>query len=127
MNSFTLNGDVWRVRMVDRMSGDLVDRTGSLRLATTDPETLTIYLSDRLSGSMLTRVLVHEIGHAVMFSYDLIGELHRMVKPEYWIMAEEWVCNFIADYGMAVFNRAARVLGGKAMACVPEAVERLVA
>lgn len=127
MDSFTLNGDVWRVRMVDWGSNALVDRTDNLRLATTDPNTMTIYLSNRLSGSLLSRVLIHEIGHAVMWSYDLFGELHRMVKPEYWIEAEEWICNFIADYGMTIFARAARVMGGKALTCIPAAMENLVA
>lgn len=127
MDRFTLNGDVWRVRRVNGRSDALIDRTGSLRLATTDPDTMTIYLSDRLSGSMLARVLIHEMGHAVMWSYDLTRELHRMVRPEHWVEAEEWVCNLIADYGLTVFNSAARVLGNRAITCVPDSMARLVA
>lgn len=124
---FTLNGDVWNVRYARWDSEALVDRTGQLRLATTDPETFTIRISDRLSGSLLARVLIHELGHAIMVSYNLIPELHKMVKPEYWMEAEEWVCNFLADYGMTVFSRASKVLGKGALACVPDAMSRLVA
>lgn len=127
MDSFTLNGDTWRVRVVDGSSDALIDRTGSLCLATTDPETMTVYLSDQLRGQLLTRVLIHEIAHCVMYSYGLDSQLRRMVKRRYWVEAEEWVCNFIADYGMAVFNSAAKVMGRRALACIPAAVEKLVA
>lgn len=127
MHSFTVNGDTWHVRMVGRRDDALIDRTGQRRLATTDPFTMTVCLSDELSGSMLSRVLIHEISHAVMWSYDLTRELHRMVRPEHWIEAEEWVCNFMADYGMMVFNRAAKAMGGAAITCIPDVMSRLVA
>lgn len=39
-----------------------------------------------------------------MFSFDLLRDIHRMVHPEYWLEAEEWVCNFIADYGLLIFS-----------------------
>lgn len=122
-----LNGRFWRIVVVRWNSRELVDRTGELRLATTDPDTYTIRLSDRLSGSLLAKVLIHELGHAIMVSYNLIPELHKMVKPEYWIEAEEWVCNFIADYGMTIYDRASKFLGKSALECVPDAMSRLVA
>lgn len=76
---------------------------------------------------MMARVLIHEMGHAVIWSYDLFDDIHRMVKPQYWVEAEEWICNFLADYGMEVFAAASRVMGGGALTCVPEAMERLIA
>lgn len=99
MDSFLMNGYLWRVKYVSPESFDLIDRTGKKRLATTDPRTKYIYLSIELQGDILNRVLLHELGHAVMFSYGLLDRLHFYVRPEYWIEAEEWVCNFIADYG----------------------------
>lgn len=127
MHSFIINGDFWRVEMVDPFSTELVDRTGNLRLATTDPETMTVYLSDRLSGSLLNTVLIHEMAHCVMISCDLLDELHRFAKPEFWVEAEEWICNFIADYGMLIFNSVAHVKGDEAYKVVPSAMEGLVA
>lgn len=127
MDGFTLNGDRWRVVMVDERDPALIDRTGHLRLATTDPDTLTVHMSDRLHGDMLARVLIHEIGHCLMVSYDLIGQLHRMVRPEKWVESEEWVCNFLADYGMLAFSNAARVMGNGALKVIPSAMERLIA
>lgn len=127
MSSFVINGYSWRIKFVEPNSEFLIDRTGNLRLATTDSNTFTIYLSNRLYGSMLHRVLIHEISHAVLWSYDLIIELHKMVRPEFWIESEEWLCNFVADYGMAIFSYARKALGNKAIIYIPEALERIVA
>ena len=127
MDGFTMNGYSWRVCFVDSDDPMLVDRTGELTVATTDPETLRVYISNSLDGSFLTRVLVHELGHCAMFSFGLLDDIHRMVHPRYWIEAEEWVCNFIADYGMKIFSVAYSILGERAIEVVPYEVERLVA
>lgn len=111
MNSFVMNGYFWQVLDVDPASELLVDRTGTLTVATTDPSTLHVYLSRNLYGRMRERVLLHELGHVTMFSFGLLSDLHRMVRPECWIEAEEWVCNFIADYGFRIFEIAGDVLG----------------
>lgn len=104
MGWFTMNGYFWTVKIVSPDSPMLVDRTGSLTLATTDPSTRTVYLSSSLQGDILRRVFTHELGHCAMFSFDLLRDIHRMVHPEYWLEAEEWVCNFIADYGPLIFS-----------------------
>lgn len=111
---------------VDPNSDLLVDRTGNKTVATTDPLTRCIYLSNSLEGDFLNRVLIHELGHCVMISYDLIQDIHRMVKPRYWIEMEEWICNFIADYGVQVFQKAYDILGDEAWLVVPYQLERLV-
>ena len=109
--SFILNGYYWRVKYVDPLSPLLRDRTGHQTVATTDPTNHCVCLSSELSGDFLNRVLIHELGHAAMISFGLLGEIHRMVKPQYWIEAEEWVCNFIADYGVRIYTAAYDVLG----------------
>lgn len=127
MKGFRINGEHWGVRMVDRSSNALIDRTGERRLATTDPHTMTVYLSSDLSGDMLARVLIHEIGHCVMWSHGLIYELHEMVKPRYWVKAEEWVCNLIADYGVEIYKAARSVIGTNAIMLIPDALDRIAA
>lgn len=62
-----------------------------------------------------------------MVSFSLLDDIHRMVKREYWIEAEEWICNFIADYGMGIFEAAYSVLGPDAWRVVPYEIERFVA
>ena len=117
---------LWHVVFVPPDSDLLVDRTGVKTVATTDPMTRCIYLSDSLEGDFLNRVLIHELGHCVMISYNLLPVIHKMVKPEYWIDMEEWICNFIADYGVAVFKAAYQILGDDAWLIVPYELERLV-
>ena len=113
MERFTLNGIPWRVYYVPKHSLYLVDRTGNTRLATTDIRLHTIYIYEGLSGELLLRVTAHEMGHAVMESYHLTEELHAFVMPEYWLEAEEWVCNFVADYGLMILDSAKRSVGNK--------------
>lgn len=122
-----MNGYSWRVCYVDADDPMLVDRTGRVTVATTDPGTLTVYMLRDLDGEFLTRVLIHELGHCAMFSFGLLDDIHRMVHPRYWLEVEEWVCNFIADYGMTIFDTAYAILGDRAIAVVPYEVERLVA
>lgn len=121
MNWFIMNGIQWRVETVDPDSPYLVDRTNQYKLATTDPNTHCIYLSKSIPEYMHDHVLIHEIGHCVIFSFDLFEALHEMVKPQYWIDIEEWVCNFLADYGFMAYSIA------KSIQMVPAELEKLVA
>lgn len=127
MTHFQMNGYLWRVMDVPERSPMLVDRTGTSRVATTDPNTRCIYLSDKLGGGFRNRVLLHELGHATMFSYGLIDQVHQFVEPEHWIEAEEWICNFIADYGLMIFSIAYRILGEEAWIYIPYELGKLVA
>lgn len=122
-----MNGQPWRIQFVDPRSPYLIDRTGDLKLATTDPKTHAVYISSNLYGDMLNRVLTHELGHCAIFSFGLLDDIHRVVKPENWIEAEEWVCNFIADYGLQIFSIVHSVLGKEAWLFVPYKVEPLIA
>lgn len=92
-------------------SSELVDRTGELRIATTDPADSTVYLAYNIPKDIFHHVIIHELGHCVMLSYHLIPYIRRVVHPEYWIEAEEWVCNLIADHGVQVENIYQRIFG----------------
>lgn len=126
MRHFIMNGILWKVRFVDPSSPYLIDRTKTHRLATTDPKARSIYLSSSLKGDMLTRVLLHELAHCTMFSFGLLQDIHRATPPSRWIEAEEWVCNFIADYGRQIFQTAYSILGDDAWLYVPYNLEKLV-
>lgn len=122
-----MNGYVWRIIRVNPHSSYLIDRTNQMRVATTDPRTLCVYLSSDLEGEFLTTVLLHELGHCVIFSYGLLDDIHSVVDPKYWMEAEEWVCNFIADYGRQVFLIAKKTLGDEAWRMVPYELSQLIA
>lgn len=119
MSTFEMNGYLWQVVRVRSNDPMLVDRTNTLTVATTDPTTCTVYLSDALRGDFLVRVLIHELGHCALFSYGLIDDIHRVTYPDCWIEAEEWACNFIADYGFQIFSAAYKTLGMKALDRIP--------
>lgn len=127
IDNFYMNGYQWHVKKVSPYSPELVDRTGNRTVATTDPIKHVVCISDQLNGSFFARVLIHELGHCAMISFDLIDEIHKMVYPEYWIEAEEFMCNFIADYGMLIFQTGYRLFGDKALMFVPFEIERFVA
>lgn len=115
-----MNGILWRIEVVPHNSLMLVDRTGNERLATTDPEARKIFLSNELHGEFQERVLIHELGHCAIFSFNLQYDIHKGVKKEYWLEAEEWLCNFIAEYGQRIFETAS------SLEIVPQKVEEIV-
>lgn len=121
-----MNNRLWRVIYVDPQDPRLVDRTRTRTVAVTDASTNSIYIRRDLTGDFLYTVIIHELGHCAMISYNLFDEIHRMVKPEYWIEAEEWICNFVANYGYQIFSAAYRVLGDDALMVIPRELEKLV-
>lgn len=125
-NSFIMNGYFWRVLSVPPDSPFLVDRTGEVRVATTDPKTQCIYLSDALEGEFLKKVILHELGHCVMLSYGLVLIIRSRLPRSIWVEAEEWCCNLIADYGEEIFEKAHKILGEKAWTVVPNEIKKVV-
>lgn len=73
------------------------------------------------------KVFIHELGHCALVSFNLLDDIHRMVKPEYWIEAEEWACNLLADYGFEIFSIAFDILGYDAWKLIPEHFNRAIA
>lgn len=126
-NYFYLNGLIWKIRIVNPRSSMLVDRTNTRNIAVTDPVRKTIYVSSALSGESLVVVLIHELGHCAMVSFNLLDDIHRMVRPEYWFEAEEWLCNFLADYGIRLFSIAYELLGDYSLQYIIYKFEQLVA
>lgn len=108
---FELGGELWTIQTVNPTSLLLVDRTNNQTLATTDPYTRHVYISDELGGGMLRHVLAHELGHCIMVSYGMLDQLHRMTRPEHWVEMEEWVCNFLADFSPMVQTLLRDILG----------------
>lgn len=109
---FVVGGDRWIIQPVNPSSLLLVDRTNHQTVATTDPYTHHVYISTSLGGDMLRHVLSHELGHCIMVSYGMLERLHQMTRPEYWVMMEEWVCNFLADFSPVVQTLLHDILRG---------------
>jgi hypothetical protein len=127
LRQFYMNGDLWRVQFVSPHDSVLIDRTGNRTLGVSDYSTHIISIANNLYGELLNRVFIHELGHCVMFSYGLLPELHRMVKKRYWVDAEEWCCNLLADYSCFVIGTARDILGNQFTYVAPIGAERMIA
>lgn len=127
LRQFYMNGDLWIVQFVSPNDNVLIDRTGNRTLGVSDYSTHIISIASNLHGELLNRVFIHELGHCVMFSYGLLPELHRMIKKRYWVDAEEFVCNILADYGHFVIGTARDILGNQFTYVAPVGAERMIA
>ena len=119
MREFWFNGQKWRVVRVGPNSPALVDRSGRLTVGTTEPQSRLICLSNALSGDELARVTIHELAHAAMISFGLLDDIGRWARPDMRVEAEEWCCNFMAEYGMTVFSTAYALVGPSAWEVLP--------
>ena len=127
INGFYMNGLRWRVRFTYPTDPVLVDRTGTLTIGVTDSATMTIYLSNKLRGEFLTRVVLHELSHAMMISYGYLEQIHRYCKKRHWVDMEELIANLIAQQAKEIFERAYDIVGDEAIRFVPYALERVAA
>ena len=72
----------------------LIREDGVRTLGMCDRDTKTIYLAENLEGSMLKKVICHELVHAAMFSYNVYLSLEQ----------EEIIADIIATYGEEIIN-----------------------
>lgn len=111
MKSVLINGELWQINRVSPGSPLLFDRTGNLRVATTDASTRSIYLSNKLVPPMLDRVLLHEITHAITISYNLLPPLRTQIPETLWVMVEEWSAELVERHGIEAVILASETLG----------------
>lgn len=123
---FFMNGYLWNVKRVPPYDDILIDRTGIKTVAVTEPITMCIYLSNKLDGELLKKVVLHELAHATMFSYNIVDMIHEYCYRKHWFDMEELIANIIAEYGEEIFHIAYEIIGDKAINIVPLILERLV-
>lgn len=99
MRRAVINGKLWRVIRVPVESPALIDRTGNLRLGTTDYGNRIIFISDHVFPPLLDKVLLHEIAHAATESMNLSGN------------TDESVAQAVENYGIQAVEVASNVLG----------------
>ena len=89
-----INGIEWKIKFVYPLDEHLVREDGTYSIGMCDRDTKTIYLAKNLEGSLLKKVLCHEIVHAAMFSYNVYLSLEQ----------EEIIADIIATYGEEIIN-----------------------
>lgn len=55
-----------------------------------------------------------------------MSDIHKMVRKEYWLEAEEWLCNYLTDYGIYIFEALFEVLGPSALNAIPKQFDILL-
>ena len=86
---FLINNVYWKLAFV-RPDFPLLRRlNGEYTIGACDNLTRTIYLNETLQGSLLRKVLCHQITHAAMFSYNVNLSLEQ----------EELIADLISTYG----------------------------
>ena len=92
---FQINGETWFIKFVNPDSFILKMPNNKYTIGVCEDRTKTIYLSNRLRGNLLKKVLCHELVHAAMFSYNVELDLEQ----------EELLANLIATYGEEIIQK----------------------
>ena len=90
MKPVLINGELWKMQRVSPGNPLLIDRTGTERIATTDPVTRTIRISSDVKPPLLDRVVLHEVAHAITISHGLLPPLRNSIPESMWVPIEEW-------------------------------------
>lgn len=111
MNPVLINGDLWDVLVVRSDDPGLVDRTGFPKLATTDPVTRTIRISETIDPPLLDRVVLHEIAHAITVSHGLLVDLGHIVSGTSVHDVGEWSAKLMENHSIEAAILASKTLG----------------
>lgn len=113
MRPLVIRGQVWGVVRVSPGDLLLVDRTGVPRLATADPVTKTIRMSEAIPPTMFDQVLVHETAHAMMEESGLSDMLAATTDDRRQVMAEELLAWFLETHAIEIIDAVSMALGRK--------------
>lgn len=111
MLPFVTNGQVWRVVRVPVGDPRLVDRTGTMRLATTDPGAHEVRIRQDLMPPLLDKVMLHEAAHAVSWSHGNLARLSEIVARGDVVAVEELIANTVENYSIEALEAARTSLG----------------
>lgn len=90
--TFIVNNTIWRIRFVNPNSKYLIKSNGNKVLGMCDNNIKTIFIADNQTDRKTEHIICHEITHSICFEYD--------ISLDYEL--EEWLCNFMADYGKEI-------------------------
>lgn len=86
---FEINGVQWDIIFVKPNNNNLRRSNATLTVGMTDWNDKCVYLSDKLRGGFLRKVLAHELVHCFMFSFSI----HIPIQEE------EFIADWVATYG----------------------------
>lgn len=90
----TINGEEWRIKFCSPTHPALRKYNGDYTIGSCDDKTKTIYICHLVEGTLLKKVLCHEITHAVLFSYNITLGAYQ----------EEILADLLATYGREIID-----------------------
>jgi len=100
-----IRGHAWRVVRVSPDDPLLIDRTGMPKLATTDPTTKTIRISNAIMPPLFDKVYLHEASHAAMEE----AGVNDLLAGD--VLTEELLAWFLENHGIEVVHAVSTSLG----------------
>lgn len=98
---FEVNGNTWKIIYCNPSSKNLMRSNKTYTLGVCDNGEKTIFLSDRLSGKLLDKVLCHELTHVYCFEFNYAID----------IATEEIVADFMSLFGRDIIYLADEIMG----------------
>lgn len=99
---FTVNGKTWNIAFLEPTNDNLMRSDNVYTLGVTDNNLKTIFLSNKLHGKMLDKVLCHELVHVYSFENDCDID----------IQTEEIIADFMSLYGRDIIYLADDIMNG---------------
>lgn len=111
MRPLVIGNRVWRVARVAPGDPLLIDQTGTMRVATTDPVTRTIRISMDVMPPLFDQVFLHEAAHAIMEDAGVNDLLRQLPDDRQTVLAEETLAWFLETHAIEAIDAVSRSLG----------------
>lgn len=99
--TFEVNGNIWKIVCCNPSNKNLMRSNNTYTLGVCDNSQKTIFLSDKLRGKMLDKVICHELTHVYSFENDYVMD----------IQTEEIVADFMSLFGRDIIYLADEIMG----------------
>lgn len=99
---YRINNKTWNIDFVEPTNDNLMRSDNVYTLGVTDNNLKTIFLSNKLHGKMLDKVLCHELVHVYSFENDCDID----------IQTEEIIADFMSLYGRDIIYLADDIMNG---------------
>lgn len=103
---FEINGVRWNIVFAPSYSDRLKRSDGSKTVGVAFLDETTIYLSNRLRGAFLRRVLAHELVHSFCLSYSIFMNIDEEEHLADWVATYGTELVYLLDDLMTSINRA---------------------
>lgn len=103
---FEINGIQWEIVWVNSNSDNLRRSDNSITVGVTDWNNKYVYLSNKLRGGFLRKVLAHELCHCFCFSYNVYIPIEEEERLADWVSLYGTELVYLLDDLMQTLKKA---------------------